>query len=46
MAKVVRTFTAGRMNKVTDERLLPEGEYIDAMNIRMGVNGIIRDRCY
>ncbi len=36
MAKVVRTFTAGRMNKVTDERLLPEGEYIDAMNIRMG----------
>jgi hypothetical protein len=24
------------MNKVMDERLLPEGEYIDAMNIRMG----------
>ena len=24
------------MNKVVDQRLLPEGEYIDAMNIRMG----------
>jgi hypothetical protein len=24
------------MNKVVDERLLPEGEYIDAMNVRMG----------
>ena len=24
------------MNKVVDERLLPDGEYVDAMNIRMG----------
>lgn len=24
------------MNKVVDQRLLPEGEYVDAMNIRMG----------
>ena len=24
------------MNKVVDERLLPDGEYIDAMNVRMG----------
>ena len=36
MAKLSRNFIAGRMNKVVDERLLPEGEYIDAMNIRMG----------
>jgi hypothetical protein len=36
MPKVSRNFIAGRMNKVVDERLLPEGEYIDAMNIRMG----------
>ena len=36
MAKFTRNFTAGKMNKVIDERLLPEGEYIDAMNIRMG----------
>ena len=24
------------MNKVVDERLVPDGEYIDAMNVRMG----------
>ena len=36
MANTSRTFTAGRMNKVVDERLVPDGEYIDAMNIRMG----------
>lgn len=30
------TFTAGRMNKSVDERILPEGEYIDALNIRIG----------
>ena len=36
MAKVIRNFIAGRMNKVVDERLLPEGEYVDAMNVRMG----------
>ena len=36
MAKLTRNFVAGRMNKVVDERLLPEGEYIDAMNVRMG----------
>ena len=36
MAKFSRNFIAGRMNKVVDQRLLPEGEYIDAMNIRMG----------
>ena len=36
MANTSRSFTAGRMNKVVDERLVPDGEYIDAMNIRMG----------
>lgn len=36
MTKLTRTFTAGRMNKVVDERLVPNGEYIDAMNVRMG----------
>jgi len=36
MAKFSRNFIAGRMNKVVDQRLLPEGEYVDAMNIRMG----------
>lgn len=36
MANLTRNFIAGRMNKVVDERLLPDGEYIDAMNVRMG----------
>jgi hypothetical protein len=36
MPKITRNFTAGRMNKVFDERVVPNGEYIDAMNIRMG----------
>jgi hypothetical protein len=36
MANVTRNFIAGRMNKIVDERLLPDGEYIDAMNVRMG----------
>ena len=25
-----------RMNKSIDERLLPQGEYVDAMNVRLG----------
>ena len=28
-----RTFLAGRMNKDLDERLVPDGEYRDAVNI-------------
>ena len=36
MANITRNFVAGRMNKVVDERIIPDGEYIDAMNIRMG----------
>lgn len=36
MANLVRNFIKGRMNKSVDERLVPEGEYIDAQNIRMG----------
>ena len=36
MANLTRNFLAGRMNKVVDQRLLPDGEYVDAMNVRMG----------
>lgn len=36
MANTVRNFIAGRMNKSLDERLIPNGEYIDALNIRLG----------
>lgn len=36
MAKLSRNFTAGKMNKMVDDRLIPNGEYIDALNVRMG----------
>jgi hypothetical protein len=36
MANITRNFIAGRMNKSLDERIIPNGEYIDALNIRMG----------
>ena len=36
MAKSKRHFIKGRMNKSLDERLVPNGEYIDAMNVRLG----------
>lgn len=35
MAKISRNFYKGRMNKSIDERILPQGEYIDAQNIRV-----------
>jgi hypothetical protein len=36
MANLTRNFTKGKMNKSVDERILPQGEYLDALNIRMG----------
>lgn len=36
MANLKRNFIAGRMNKSVDERLVPNGEYVDAMNVRLG----------
>ena len=36
MAKIQKNFIKGRMNKSVDERLVPQGEYIDALNIRLG----------
>jgi len=36
MADLTRKFIAGRMNKTFDQRVVPDGEYIDAMNVRMG----------
>ena len=35
MAQIKHTFTAGRMNKDLDERLVPNGEYRDALNIQV-----------
>ena len=36
MANLQRNFIAGRMNKSLEERLLPNGEYTDALNVRLG----------
>tara|TARA_R100000951_G_scaffold10701_2_gene9033 strand:- start:2423 stop:8650 length:6228 start_codon:yes stop_codon:yes gene_type:complete len=36
MAKLSRNFIAGKMNKSVDERLVPNGQYIDAVNVRLG----------
>ena len=36
MARTERNFVKGVMNKSVDERLLPNGEYTDGMNIRLG----------
>ncbi len=30
------TFIKGKMNKSVDERLIPPGEYVDALNVRLG----------
>ena len=38
-------FILGRMNKSVDERLLPPGEYVDAMNVRPGSTETTEDRC-
>ena len=36
MPTTQRNFIAGRMNKSVDERLVPNGEYIDGLNVRLG----------
>ena len=36
MANTSRNFVLGRMNKSLDERLIPNGEYVDALNVRLG----------
>ena len=33
--KIQNTFSKGKMNKDFDERLVPDGEYIDALNVRV-----------
>ena len=35
MAELKHTFTSGRMNKDLDDRLVPNGEYIDALNVKV-----------
>jgi hypothetical protein len=35
MPELIHTFTGGKMNKDLDERLLPNGEYRDALNLEV-----------
>tara|TARA_R110002167_G_scaffold4350_1_gene20431 strand:+ start:750 stop:977 length:228 start_codon:yes stop_codon:yes gene_type:complete len=35
MPELIHTFTKGKMNKDLDERLLPNGEYRDALNLEV-----------
>ena len=35
MPKIQQTFVKGKMNKDLDERLVPKGEYRDALNIQV-----------
>ena len=35
MPEIKNTFTSGKMNKDLDERLVPNGEYRDAMNVEV-----------
>ena len=38
MPEINKTFARGRMNKDLDERILPGGEYRDAMNIQVSTS--------
>ena len=38
MPEIKHNFTGGKMNKDVDERLVPSGEYRDAMNIQVSTS--------
>ena len=38
MPEMKHNFTKGRMNKDLDERLVPKGEYRDALNIEVSTS--------
>ena len=38
MPELKRSFTGGKMNKDLDERIVPNGEYRDAMNIQVSTS--------
>ena len=38
MPELKRSFQSGRMNKSSDERLVPNGEYRDALNIEIATS--------
>ena len=39
MAELRHTFAGGKMNKDLDERIVPQGEYRDALNIEIRTSG-------
>ena len=38
MAEIKHQFTGGKMNKDLDERLVPNGQYRDAMNMQVSTS--------
>tara|TARA_R110000787_G_scaffold39383_3_gene98725 strand:- start:3630 stop:9230 length:5601 start_codon:yes stop_codon:yes gene_type:complete len=38
MPEIKNTFTQGKMNKDLDERLVPKGQYVDAMNVEVATS--------
>ena len=38
MPELIHTFTTGKMNKDLDERLVPNGEYRDALNLEISTS--------
>ena len=38
MPEIKNTFTQGKMNKDLDERLIPKGQYRDALNIEVSTS--------
>ena len=38
MPELIHTFTSGKMNKDLDERLVPNGEYRDAINLEISTS--------
>ena len=38
MPELKRTFTGGKMNKDLDERVVPKGQYVDALNIQVNTS--------
>ena len=38
MPKLTRNFTQGKMNKDLDSRLIPPGQYRDALNIQVATS--------
>ena len=38
MPEIKNTFTQGKMNKDLDERIIPNGQYRDALNVKVSVS--------